>query len=155
MEELFDFRTELEHGTDHDEAAADGLPSHHAVLNGLDDFRDFQEEVEVVGQEDAVLLRAQPLDRLHGVSDLTQELAVFGSTKALKAIPDGEAPALAGKHRFSAVGLLGNAFMWVNAGTMLNRIERVEDVLSVLVLLSFSAVGVLPLVLKWLFFRDK
>ncbi len=107
VEELFDFRTELERGTDHDQAAADGLPSHHAVLNGLDDFGDFQEEVEVVGQEDAVLLRAQPVDRLDGVADLIQELAVFRSTKALKAIPDGEAPALAGKHRFGAVGLLG------------------------------------------------
>lgn len=55
----------------------------------------------------------------------------------------------------SAVGLLANSFLWVNAGTMLNRIERMEDVLSLPVLLSLSAVGVLPLALKWLFFRDK
>jgi hypothetical protein len=51
--------------------------------------------------------------------------------------------------------MLGNSFMWVNAGTMLNRIERIEDVLSAPVIASFTLVGILPLVLKWLFFREK
>jgi hypothetical protein len=51
--------------------------------------------------------------------------------------------------------MIANSFMWVNAGTMLNRIDRVEDVLSGPVVLSFALVGILPLVLKWLFFRGK
>jgi uncharacterized membrane protein YdjX (TVP38/TMEM64 family) len=55
----------------------------------------------------------------------------------------------------SILGMVGNSFMWVNAGTMLNRIERIEDVLSAPVIASFTLVGVLPLVLKWLFFREK
>jgi uncharacterized membrane protein YdjX (TVP38/TMEM64 family) len=55
----------------------------------------------------------------------------------------------------STLGMVANSFMWVNAGTMLNRIDRVEDVLSGPVVLSFALVGILPLVLKWLFFRGK
>ncbi len=55
----------------------------------------------------------------------------------------------------STLGMVANSFMWVNAGTMLNRIDRIEDVLSGPVVLSFALVGVLPLVLKWLFFREK
>jgi uncharacterized membrane protein YdjX (TVP38/TMEM64 family) len=55
----------------------------------------------------------------------------------------------------SLLGMVGNSFMWVNAGTMLNRIERIGDVLSGPVVLSFTLVGVLPLILKWLFFRKK
>ena len=55
----------------------------------------------------------------------------------------------------STLGMIANSFMWVNAGTMLNRIDRVEDVLSGPVVLSFALVGILPLVLKWLFFRGK
>jgi uncharacterized membrane protein YdjX (TVP38/TMEM64 family) len=55
----------------------------------------------------------------------------------------------------SALGMLGNSFLWVNAGTMLGSIERIEDVLSLPVLASFAAVGILPLVVKWLFLRGK
>lgn len=55
----------------------------------------------------------------------------------------------------SIFGMLANSFMWVNAGTMLNRIERIEDVLAGPVVASFALMGVLPLVLKWLFFRKK
>ncbi len=55
----------------------------------------------------------------------------------------------------SALGMLANTFMWVNAGTMLSRIDRIEDVLSAPVVLSLTLVGVLPLVLKWLFLREK
>lgn len=55
----------------------------------------------------------------------------------------------------SALGMIANSFMWVNAGTMLNRIDHLEDVLSGPVVLSFALVGILPLVLKWLFFRGK
>jgi uncharacterized membrane protein YdjX (TVP38/TMEM64 family) len=55
----------------------------------------------------------------------------------------------------STLGMIANSFMWVNAGTMLNRIDRVEDVLSGPVVLSFALIGILPLLLKWLFFRGK
>jgi len=55
----------------------------------------------------------------------------------------------------STLGMLANSFVWVNAGTMLNRIDRVEDVLAPPVIASFALVGVLPLFLKWLFFRGK
>ena len=55
----------------------------------------------------------------------------------------------------STLGMVANSFMWVNAGTMLNRIDHLEDVLSWPVIASFGLVGVLPLVLKWLFFRGK
>ncbi|MBL8382160.1 MAG: TVP38/TMEM64 family protein [Burkholderiales bacterium] len=55
----------------------------------------------------------------------------------------------------SALGLTANAFLWVNAGTMLNRIERLDDILSAPVAASFALVGVLPLILKWLFLRRK
>ena len=55
----------------------------------------------------------------------------------------------------STLGMVANSFMWVNAGTMLNRIDRIEDVLSWPVIASFTLVGVLPLMLKWLFFRGK
>ncbi len=55
----------------------------------------------------------------------------------------------------STLGMLANSFIWVNAGTMLNRIDRVEDVLAPPVIASFALVGVLPLFFKWLFFRGK
>lgn len=55
----------------------------------------------------------------------------------------------------SIAGMLANTFMWVNAGTMLNRIEHPEDVFSLPVITSFTLVGVLPLIVKWLFFRGK
>ena len=55
----------------------------------------------------------------------------------------------------SLLGMLANTFIWVNAGTMLMRINRIEDVLSAPVVLSLTLVGILPLVLKWLFLREK
>lgn len=55
----------------------------------------------------------------------------------------------------STLGMVGNSFLWVNAGTMLGSIERVDDVFSLPVLISFAAVGILPLAVKWLFLRGK
>lgn len=55
----------------------------------------------------------------------------------------------------SGLGLVANSFMWVNAGTMLGGIERLDDVLSGPVVASFAVIGILPLALKWLFFKTK
>ena len=55
----------------------------------------------------------------------------------------------------SGLGLVANSFMWVNAGTMLGSVERLDDVLSGPVVASFALIGILPLALKWLFFKMK
>lgn len=53
----------------------------------------------------------------------------------------------------SAAGMLANTFVWVNAGTMLAKIESVEDVLSWETVAALALIGVLPLLLKRLFGR--
>lgn len=55
----------------------------------------------------------------------------------------------------TTLGMLANSFLWVNAGTMLNRIDRPADVLAPPVVAAFALAGLLPLILKWLFFRGK
>lgn len=53
----------------------------------------------------------------------------------------------------SAAGMLANTFVWVNAGTMLAKIESVEDVLSWETAAALALIGVLPLLLKRVFGR--
>ena len=48
-----------------------------------------------------------------------------------------------------------NTFVWVNAGTMLGQINSLDEVLGWRAIVAFALIGVLPLVLKWLFFRGK
>ena len=55
----------------------------------------------------------------------------------------------------TALGMLVNTFIWVNAGTMLVKIDRLEDVFSWQTALALALVGILPIVLKWLFIREK
>ena len=55
----------------------------------------------------------------------------------------------------TALGMLVNTFIWVNAGTMLVKIDRLEDVFSWQAALALALVGILPIVLKWLFIREK
>jgi uncharacterized membrane protein YdjX (TVP38/TMEM64 family) len=52
-------------------------------------------------------------------------------------------------------GMLVNTFVWVNAGTMLGHINSLDDIFSLRSALGLALVGVLPLLLKWLFFRGK
>ncbi len=55
----------------------------------------------------------------------------------------------------STLGMLANTFVWVNAGTMLGQINHLQDVFSGRVVFALALIGVLPLALKWLFFRGK
>ena len=55
----------------------------------------------------------------------------------------------------STLGMLANTFVWVNAGTMLGQINHLHDVFSWRAILALALIGILPLALKWLFFRDK
>ncbi len=55
----------------------------------------------------------------------------------------------------STLGMLVNTFVWVNAGTMLAQIDDLSDVFSWQVVAALALVGVLPLLLKWLFYRRK
>ena len=55
----------------------------------------------------------------------------------------------------ATLGMLVNTFIWVNAGTMLVKIDRLEDVFSWQAALALALVGILPIVLKWLFIREK
>ena len=55
----------------------------------------------------------------------------------------------------STLGMLANTFVWVNAGTMLGQINHLGDVFSARAILALALIGVLPLALKWLFFREK
>lgn len=55
----------------------------------------------------------------------------------------------------STLGMLVNTFVWVNAGTMLAQIDDLGDVFSWQVVAALALIGVLPLVLKWLFYRGK
>ena len=53
----------------------------------------------------------------------------------------------------SAAGMLANTMIWVNAGTMLAKIDSVDDVLSWEIAAALALVGVLPLVIKHVFWR--
>ncbi len=55
----------------------------------------------------------------------------------------------------SAAGMLANTFIWVNAGTMLAKIDSLDDVLSWEAAAALALIGVLPLVLKHLFTRHR
>ena len=55
----------------------------------------------------------------------------------------------------STLGMLANTFEWVNAGTMLGQINHLDDVFSGRAIAALALIGVLPLGLKWLFFRGK
>ena len=53
----------------------------------------------------------------------------------------------------SAAGMLANTFVWVNAGTMLAKYDTLEDVLLWETAAALALIGVLPLILKHLFWR--
>lgn len=53
----------------------------------------------------------------------------------------------------SQVGMLPGTFVYVNAGTEISKIESLSGILSPSLLLSFSLLGVLPLVSRWLIAR--
>lgn len=53
----------------------------------------------------------------------------------------------------SAAGMLANTLVWVNAGTMLAKIDSLDDVLSWETAAALALIGVLPLLLKRLFGR--
>jgi len=57
----------------------------------------------------------------------------------------------------SQIGMLPGTFVYVNAGTEISKIESLKGILSPGLLISFSLLGVLPLLSKWLigFFRSR
>lgn len=54
----------------------------------------------------------------------------------------------------SQLGMLPATLLYVNAGTQLSRIETLKDVMSFPVLISFSLLGIFPLVIRY-FLRKK
>ena len=54
----------------------------------------------------------------------------------------------------SQLGMLPATLLYVNAGTQLAQVETLKDVMSFPVLISFSLLGVFPLVIKY-FFKKK
>ena len=50
----------------------------------------------------------------------------------------------------SQLGMLAGTLLYVNAGTQLVRINSLPDILSPEVLLSFTLLGVFPLITKWI-----
>lgn len=57
----------------------------------------------------------------------------------------------------SQIGMLPGTFVYVNAGTEISKIESLKGILSPGLLISFSLLGVLPLLSKWLigYFRSR
>jgi uncharacterized membrane protein YdjX (TVP38/TMEM64 family) len=55
----------------------------------------------------------------------------------------------------TALGMLANTFLWVNAGTALVRIDSLGDVLSWEVAVALALLGTLPLLLRHLLLRRK
>lgn len=57
----------------------------------------------------------------------------------------------------SQIGMLPGTFVYVNAGTEISKIESLKGILSPGLLLSFSLLGILPLLSKWLieFYRSR
>ena len=50
----------------------------------------------------------------------------------------------------SFLGMLANTFVWVNAGTMLAKVDSLDDALSLETVLTLALIGVLPLLLRHL-----
>ncbi len=48
----------------------------------------------------------------------------------------------------SLLGMIANTFVWVNAGTMLAKMDSLDDVLSWEVALALALIGVLPLLVR-------
>ncbi len=53
----------------------------------------------------------------------------------------------------SFVGMLANTFVWVNAGTMLAKIDSLDDVLSMEAAVALALIGIVPLALRQLLHR--
>ena len=49
----------------------------------------------------------------------------------------------------SQIGMLPGTFVYVNAGTEISKIENLKGILSPSLLISFSLLGILPLISKW------
>ena len=49
----------------------------------------------------------------------------------------------------SLLGMIANTFVWVNAGTMLAKMDSLDDVLSWEMALALALIGVLPLVIRY------
>ena len=49
----------------------------------------------------------------------------------------------------SFLGMVANTFVWVNAGTMLAKVDSLDDVLSLETALALALIGVLPLLLRY------
>jgi len=50
----------------------------------------------------------------------------------------------------SFIGMLANTFVWVNAGTMLAKIDSLDDVLSMEAAAALALIGIVPLALRQL-----
>ena len=48
----------------------------------------------------------------------------------------------------SLLGMIANTFVWVNAGSMLAKMDSLDDVLSVQTALALALIGILPLLLR-------
>ena len=48
----------------------------------------------------------------------------------------------------SLLGMIANTFVWVNAGTMLAKMDSFDDVLSLETALALALIGILPLLLR-------
>lgn len=48
----------------------------------------------------------------------------------------------------SLLGMIANTFVWVNAGTMLAKMDSLDDVLSLETALALALIGILPLLLR-------
>ncbi|MGE3757476.1 MAG: TVP38/TMEM64 family protein [Pseudobdellovibrionaceae bacterium] len=57
----------------------------------------------------------------------------------------------------SQIGMLAGTLVYVNAGTEISKIESLKGILSPGLLLSFSLLGVMPLISKWIvgYFRSR
>ena len=53
----------------------------------------------------------------------------------------------------SLLGMVANTFVWVNAGTMLAKVESFDDVVSLETVLALALIGVLPLLVRTLWRR--
>ena len=49
----------------------------------------------------------------------------------------------------SLLGMIANTFVWVNAGTMLAKVDSLDDVLSLDTVVALALIGVLPLLLRY------
>jgi len=57
----------------------------------------------------------------------------------------------------SFLGMIANTFVWVNAGTMLAKVESLDEVFSLEMALTLALIGALPLLLRhlWRFWRGR